>query len=303
MSGRGVWLLDLSGDIVASGIQADEHVIQRLRREARDAYNSQKFSVEFCPGGEQWIELFPIRSSQFSGVVGVWDDRQPQKDLELEIESLAHDINNLLAVTQGHLEMLKDVLERVPASLTEALWVLERAENLVHRLGDVPRPRAGESTACATAVEETLTHLASFLHGGRYAVQWDVRGPVPAAAVDSADFVEIFQNLLQNACESMADGGPITIHIRPSRETVVISVRDAGVGMTAEDMDRVFQPYFTTKQRGHGLGLYRTRQLVEKYHGRIQVISSPGKGANFVVTLPSKADAQNPPKTRTGGFR
>ncbi len=299
MSCRGVWILDPSGDIVASDVQTDAQLVEELRQESRQAFNDETFTREFCPGQEQWIQLFPVRSAHFSGVVAVWDDRQAANDLQLEMESLAHDINNLLAVTQGHLELFKAAYDSAPGPLSEALWMLERAHGLVRRLAEAPHQHSSSLHRDPTPVMETLQHLATFLNGSRYPVQWDVLGPVPPCAVDGSDFVEIFQNLLQNACDAMPSGGPITIYVRPNRTDVVVGIRDSGRGVNADEIDKVFVPYFTTKNAGRGLGLYRTRQLIEQYQGRIQVVSTPGSGANFIVTLPGAPDEANA-STRTG---
>lgn len=299
---RGVWILDPMGEIVASGVQADETVLRPLSDEARRVFEAGRSSSEYTPGGHQWIQMYPIRSGAFTGVVGVWDDRRAEAEIGLEIASMAHDINNLLAVTQGHLELLQMQSENEPASLREALWMLERAEDLVKRLGALGQSRPVARTV-DTVVSEGLQHLASWLSNGRHRVELDCDPQLPAVRVDRADFIEIFQNLLQNACEAMPDGGLISVQAKAQPHGVHIAVRDRGPGIASGQMEAIFAPYFTTKETGHGLGLYRTRQLIEQYGGNIQVVSSTGNGSTFIVTLPSAAHSDIIKDSRNTGSR
>lgn len=301
MNCRGVWILNLNGEVIASGVQADEGIVERLSQEARKVSDNGLSSLEFCAGGHQWIKLYPIHSPRFSGIIAVWEDRQPDEDLRLEVQSMAHDINNLLAVTEGHLELLQMATEHVPASLNEAVWTLARAEDLVRRLGQLSGSPVRDEPS-VTAVNETLMHLTALLQNSRHRIQWDAAGDDPVVRLSGSDFIEIFQNLLQNACDAMPDGGLINIQVDRAGDDVVISVRDHGYGIESRQMAAIFAPHFTTKETGHGLGLYRTRQLVEQYGGRIRVVSTPGSGSCFIVTLPGGSNFDKISSSRSEGL-
>ncbi len=278
--------MDPAGEIVVSEIKTSAEMAATLSQRAREAFASGITAVEFSSGPQEWIKLFPVRSPHCSGVVAVLGDNQEELQWRLEIDSIAHDINNLLAVTQGHLELLQSSQDRASTSLAEALWMLERAAGLVHRFTEVSSPHAQAPKTLTRDIVETLVHVSAFLNTGRFPIEWDVPKDVPPLAVAPADFVEIFHNLLQNAADAMPDGGPVAIQIRVLEAVVVISVRDFGLGIAPSQREQIFEPYFTTKQEGRGLGLYRTRQLVEKYRGQIDVVSAPDDGTSFVVTLP-----------------
>ncbi len=283
MSCRGIWVLDSSGDMVAQKASIEEDIRDRLRGEAQSSFD-QNEAKELPLGDDQSLLLFPLKTAAFSGVVTVWDDRSAERRSRLQLESMVHDITNLLAVAQGHLDLLDGVGERTGASLREASWTLERAAELVRGL--VRRDQKGPGV---TPVQDTLEHLSSIFACSRYVVHCTIDNPVPPVSIAPSDFVEIFQNLLQNACDAMPDGGPVAIKVRSISNHVEISVRDFGVGMAEDISPRIFAPYFSTKVSGRGLGLYRARELVEQYQGRIQVASVQGAGTCFIVTLPSVA--------------
>jgi two-component system NtrC family sensor kinase len=93
-------------------------------------------------------------------------------------------------------------------------------------------------------------------------------------------------NLILNAGGAMPDGGRLTIQTaQVDVEHILIAFIDSGCGIPAEHIEKIFEPFYTTKERGTGLGLAITRQIIEQHHGRIQIESEPGKGTTVTVTL------------------
>ena len=117
-------------------------------------------------------------------------------------------------------------------------------------------------------------------------------GAVPPVTGDSGQLELLFHNLLRNAVEAMPGGGSLEVGIRPDDRGVAVSVRDTGKGIEEADLPRIFDPLFTTKARGIGLGLTVARTLAEAHGGKIEVKSRPGTGSTFTVFLP---------KSRNGG--
>ncbi|UCF93109.1 MAG: histidine kinase [Desulfobacterales bacterium] len=118
--------------------------------------------------------------------------------------------------------------------------------------------------------------------------------PLPEIAVDPEQLKEVLVNLVVNACEAMDRGGSITIREEeawesPSKRVAVIRVRDSGPGIPDAIREKIFQPFFTTKEEGTGLGLSIAARIMEDHKGRLEVSSQEGQGASFTITLPITA--------------
>ena len=113
---------------------------------------------------------------------------------------------------------------------------------------------------------------------------------LPAVMADEEQLYRVFVNLVNNAQDAMPDGGELIISTRKVDGNVEIAFRDTGVGISADDMKKLFQALFTTKTKGTGLGLAVSQQIVAKHGGSIQATSSPGDGTTFTVRLPLDCD-------------
>jgi signal transduction histidine kinase len=116
-------------------------------------------------------------------------------------------------------------------------------------------------------------------------------------AADGELLHRALSNLVLNAMDAMPNGGTITLRTRRDDGRVIIEIADTGSGLTREECERVFTPYYTSKQHGTGLGLAIVQSVVSDHGGRIRVESEPERGATFVIELPENADTLQ--KTRT----
>ena len=128
-----------------------------------------------------------------------------------------------------------------------------------------------------------------------------VREDAPSQSLVVADFnqlVQVFLNLILNAIQAMSEGGKLTISLSQDNDWVRVSVRDTGYGITSENMEKLFTPFFTTKEevKGVGLGLAISYGIVERHRGKIEVQSEVGKGTTFTVALPAYK-GEEPPNT------
>jgi signal transduction histidine kinase len=121
----------------------------------------------------------------------------------------------------------------------------------------------------------------------------DLAGSLPLVLVDADQVGQVFLNLVVNAVEAMPEGGTLTIHTRSTGDAIVTSFTDTGIGIPPENLEKIFQPLFTTKTKGIGLGLAVSRRLIEANGGTLVVESRPGEGSTFTVTIPVAASGES----------
>jgi signal transduction histidine kinase len=109
---------------------------------------------------------------------------------------------------------------------------------------------------------------------------------VPKVNADPSEIERVVFNLLTNAVEAMPEGGDLTVRVHSAGGEGRISVEDTGTGVSDEDRPQLFRPFFTTRERGVGMGLAICRRIVEENGGSIAVESAPGKGSRFTIKLP-----------------
>ncbi|MBE0565607.1 MAG: hypothetical protein IH621_06620 [Krumholzibacteria bacterium] len=214
---------------------------------------------------------------------------------------LAHEVNNPLAVVAEKAGLIRDLLdprfgrEATPAQINGHLEAIEaaayRATGITRRLlGFVRRGevRLVERDPHALADEILEGILKSALEHAGVTVVRDYDPQLGAVVTDPDQLRQVLLNLLKNAIDAMTGGGVLTVRTRRDGERFALEVADTGVGMTAEQLERVFLPFFTTKEpgKGTGLGLSVSYGIVEGLGGRLAVASSPGRGSTFTVELP-----------------
>ena len=113
---------------------------------------------------------------------------------------------------------------------------------------------------------------------------------MPEIAGDPQQLQQVFLNLLLNAAEAIGEGGKITVKtgIDEQAKTIAVSIMDTGSGIAAELQEKIFQPFFTTKGKGTGLGLAVSKRIVEEHGGNIKVANNIDGGVTFTITLPVK---------------
>jgi two-component system sensor kinase FixL len=217
------------------------------------------------------------------------------------VAHIAHEIKNPLLIIGGFARQLL----KVPAFDDEARRKLStmaaevsHLEEMVAEMRDfVRRPPARKRPGQMGAVLDAALELfrENFAEQG-IKVRRVEETPLPQLNFDPGQMHQVMVNLLKNAAEAMPAGGEVTITSRVREAQVEISISDTGPGMPPEVADNIFQPYFTTKEKGAGLGLAICRNIIEDHGGEIVAASAPGQGSTFTIRLPLEeaAGAQAP---------
>jgi len=210
---------------------------------------------------------------------------------------LVHEINNPL---DGIINCIRTVRsgklnpEREQEYLAMAEQELFRVTTLTKRLLGLARdnPPTLVSANLNEMVEKSLFFVDYRRTRSGVKLRRSLNPGLPAVKADQASILQVIVNLLQNAVESMPDGGTLTVKTEADAEWVKLAVSDTGCGISAEDLGRIFYPFFTTKpSTGTGLGLAISQSIAEQHQGGITVRSEVGKGSTFTLRLPRSEPA------------
>jgi len=210
--------------------------------------------------------------------------------------AIAHEIRNplcgmllLVGVLQTKMDQ-DDSRRRILESLQKEA---ERMEKMVNNLLCFARRYQPRPVPCelGALVRQSIESVRSHLASNETEVELDVPDAGCEAEVDPDLMQQVFRNILVNAIDASPRGSPLQVRLERLEEPHRISVAftDRGKGIPGEDMERIFEPFFTSKHTGVGLGLSVSKKIVEAHNGRIEVASTRGQGTTFTVVFPCKA--------------
>ena len=262
----------------------------------------------------------PIRDSDGSvqGHVFVFRDVTVERQLEHELQNarrlegigllaggIAHDFNNMLALILASTSLVR---ERIPRTST-AHQMLGEVEEAVGHATALTRQlltfaRGGEPVRQLCSVERLVRDSVVFsLRGSTTTADYQIATDVHPAKIDAGQISQVLSNLVLNARDAMNDAGHLVVAVRnheietgaknplPAGSYVEIAIADSGPGIAPAHVDRIFDPYFTTKPKGTGLGLASAYSIVKRHRGLLRVDSRPGSGATFYIYLPASPGA------------
>lgn len=277
-------------------------------------------------GYERLIECggSPIRDKQgrVVGVVFVFRDvtekrraaeellkASKQESISLLAGGIAHDFNNILTAIIGNLSFVRSCapgLGELEAPLRQAEEAAIRASELTRQLTSFAK--GGVSTRRAAHLGEIIRDTTTFvLHGSKVVSTVNVPEDLWPVKVDVVQISQAIQNIALNAVQAMPNGGTLDVRAANldaysakqlglrSVRYVEVSIRDTGAGIAAKDLQHIFEPYYTTKKSGLGLGLAVAYSVVRRHEGEIKVESTLGQGTTFHIYLPA-ADEQPVPE-------
>jgi len=225
---------------------------------------------------------------------------QKLESLGLLAGGIAHDFNNILTAILGNISLVKMYVkpkEEVFEILTEAEKASLRAKDLTRQL--LTFSRGGAPIKKTTSILELLKDTVLFaLTGSNVKCEFSIDKDLWLVDVDEGQISQVIDNLILNAVQAMPEGGTVKVkaeniiarkeQVLPSQKGkyIKISIKDQGVGIPKEHLPRIFDPYFTTKQKGSGLGLATAYSIIQKHNGYITVESELGVETTFYIYLP-----------------
>jgi len=217
---------------------------------------------------------------------------------------IAHELNNPIGIICSRIElMLADAESRkLPAEVEEDLHVLHRNALRVSKTAQGlltlarQRPKQRKRIDLNSEIEETLLLIGKQMSKEGIQVATVLDRTLPPLIGDPVALQEVLLNLIMNAREAMSGGGTVRIETdrAPDRaDWIRLVVTDSGCGISPEVMAKLFDPFYTNKVAGTGLGLWISKRIVRDHRGTIEVQSEPGRGASFIMTFPSVIDDGN----------
>lgn len=212
---------------------------------------------------------------------------------------ITHEIRNPLNAIGLNAELLEEELAATPSAPRDAVQLVQAISREVDRLNAVseeylrfarlPRRELGRQDL-SELLGSLLDFLTPELAAARIEVRRELAPALPPVRGDEGQLRAVFLNLLRNSREAMAGGGTITVSTRREGAAVLAEVRDTGGGIPPGDLTRIFEPFYSTKERGTGLGLAFAQQVVKEHGGAIRCESEVGRGTAFAISLPAEAE-------------
>jgi len=209
---------------------------------------------------------------------------------------IAHEINNPLA---GILLYSSNMSKKVPqgGQLEEGLQIIiketQRCKTIIQGLLDFARDKEPQRAPANinAIVEKALSILENEFHLRHIRVERQLDKDMIPAPLDENQIEQVLINLLLNAALAVGDRGTVTVRSRkhPDRNNISVEVVDNGCGIDKDNIKKIFEPFFSTKTNGTGLGLAVSYGIIKNHQGKIRVTSAPGKGTRFLIELPLKA--------------
>jgi signal transduction histidine kinase/ActR/RegA family two-component response regulator len=303
--------------IFRDGVETPPHDLPVQRAARGEEVRNYEQEFVFDDGSSRTLlgNATPLRDAEgrVCGAVSAFVDITERKNMEKEMQrsqkleslgvlagGIAHDFNNILTTILGNISLARMQIsdgEKVAKRLKELENAAARAKELSQQL--LTFARGGEPVKKKVEIGPLLREAAGFaLRGSKVRCRFALDDGLCPVHADEGQLRQVVKNIVINAVESMPVGGTVAVgarnggHTHDGTRCVEISIADTGSGISGEHLQKIFDPYYTTKDQGTGLGLSVCYSIIKKHGGTISVESAPGKGSTFFITLPVLNQAQ-----------
>ncbi|NLI14276.1 two-component system sensor histidine kinase NtrB [Pelotomaculum propionicicum] len=245
------------------------------------------------------------KSGLTAGAMAIFTPERRLQELEstiVKVEKLAilgqlatemiHEIRNPLTAVSGYLQLLQQHSEGSPKKeyLDIMSAELKRINKLVSDFLQLARPGYCKRAQCS--INQLITEVVALVEGEavirKLAINLETSEDMPIVNADSGQLKQVFLNITRNAFEALPAGGELSLRVSKDRQQDIVRVviRDTGKGMDKQTLANMFNPFFTTKDSGAGLGMFISKKIIDNHGGHIEIQSEPARGTTVTVLLP-----------------
>ncbi|WP_202081148.1 sensor histidine kinase [Caldalkalibacillus salinus] len=203
--------------------------------------------------------------------------------------SVAHEVRNPLTVVRGFIQLLNDPTDQTKQNYSKlVISELDRAERMITEYLNLAKPQTEvrEVLEVGDLLYEVSSIISSYAVIRNVSIHTDINQDLYVFG-DPPKLKQVFMNVVKNAIESHEDVGDVWIHAFQKRQYVIVQIKDTGSGMSKEQLNRLGQPFYTTKDKGTGIGLMVTYRIIQSLRGRLRLTSEPGQGTTVTIFLPT----------------
>ncbi len=303
VGGGGIFLAILLSSWAAARVTRP---VEQLARAAQDVAGGDWNARVEVPGHDEVAQLAESFNQMTSELlaqkerlvqterVAAWRElaRRLAHELKNPLFPLQLTVENLIRARTQNPEQFDEVFQESSHTLLAEISNLKSIIGRFSEFSKMPQPQLQRVQVNEIVSAVMQLFQAQFRAPGRQAIssKLDLDSRVQDIAADPDLLHRAISNLVLNAMDAMPNGGELTLRTRALDGNVVIEVGDTGSGLTREECERIFTPYYTSKQHGTGLGLAIVQSVISDHHGRISVHSEPGRGSTFVIELPKNLE-------------
>lgn len=309
----GIMVLDSSDEIHLINPKAKElvkkesQIITKIKRNLKDRKkerekNDMVINTDGRHWGLNWAPLLDIKD-RYNGYIIIFNDITERIKMRNEMErskrikrlgnmtlQIAHDLRNPLSAISGFSQILKkNVRDRKNKKYAEKIdYSVNEINELIEDMLNFSREKELnlEKFELKSFVENIISTTRNSAKDKN--IDFELTGDNPQIEADKKELRRVFYNLIKNSCEAIEDKGKINIDIKENKNFIKTKIRDNGTGIEDAKIDRIFEPFITTKNNGTGLGLPIVYRIVKAHNGKIDVDSNKNVGTTFTLTLPKK---------------